>query len=421
MKILWITNIVFPEALSQITGQTLLKSSGGWLLGAAYNLLEMDPSINLAVASVCDRVSSLTEVTGEQIRYYLIPKGKGNEQYNSEYDKYWKQIKADFNPNIVHIHGTECSHGLSYINSCSNENVVISIQGLTTFCSKYYTCGLTWKEIYKNLTFHDLLRGSIYFQKKYFAKRSRYEQDMIRKTNYIIGRTNWDRVHSTLINPNVRYFHCDEVLRDEFYSGEKWNYSSCKKHTIFLSQASYPLKGLHQLLKALDIVYSYYPDTVVRIAGKDITDRSSLGGRLRYTGYAKIITSKIKDKVWRDRIVFTGNLSADEMKQEYLNSNLFICPSTIENSSNSLGEAQILGVPVVSSYVGGIPDMMKGNELNMYRFEEFEMLADIICRVFANKENQEDMSIVATERHDRRKNSLTLLSIYSNILKNDIK
>lgn len=64
------------------------------------------------------------------------------------------------------------------------------------------------------------------------------------------------------------------------------------------------------------------------------------------------------------------------MKQEYLNANVFICPSSLENSPNSLGEAQILGTPCLASYVGGIPDMMFGNEGYLYRFEEIEMLAE---------------------------------------------
>lgn len=64
------------------------------------------------------------------------------------------------------------------------------------------------------------------------------------------------------------------------------------------------------------------------------------------------------------------------MVKRYLLSNVFICPSTIENSPNSLCEAQLLGVPHIASYVGGTADLMKGNEECLYRFEETEMLAE---------------------------------------------
>ena len=33
-----------------------------------------------------------------------------------------------------------------------------------------------------------------------------------------------------------------------------------------------------------------------------------------------------------------------KMKEKFLNSHVFLCPSSIENSPNALGEAMILGV-----------------------------------------------------------------------------
>jgi glycosyltransferase involved in cell wall biosynthesis len=41
------------------------------------------------------------------------------------------------------------------------------------------------------------------------------------------------------------------------------------------------------------------------------------------------------------------------MKSEYLNCKVFVSPSPIENSPNSVWDAEILGVPTVASYVGG--------------------------------------------------------------------
>ena len=42
MKILWITNILFPEAEQLLVGNGELKSSGGWMLGAANALLQKE-------------------------------------------------------------------------------------------------------------------------------------------------------------------------------------------------------------------------------------------------------------------------------------------------------------------------------------------------------------------------------------------
>ena len=170
------------------------------------------------------------------------------------------------------------------------------------------------------------------------------------------------------------------------------------------------------MLNALPIVLQHYPDTQVRIAGNDITNTKGLRNRLRFTGYGSIIKFLIKKHHLNEHITFTGALTAQEMKQEYINCNVFVCPSTIENSPNSLGEAQILGTPVIASYVGGIPDMMKGDEEHLYRFEEVNMLAEKICRLFADKDKQVDMVEVAKLRHNQEVNAKALISIYNEVV-----
>lgn len=413
MKVLWITNIVFPEAQSLLTGAEDLKASGGWMLGAANALLDRQ-DVELHVATTSRNVCKLNMLKGLKITYYLIPYGKGNIKYNSEYEHYWRQIKSIVQPDIVHIHGTEFSHGLAYMKACGVDNVVISIQGLTS-AYYYYYYGIIKSEIFRNITFRDIIRGTVLREQRKFKERAKYEIEMIKMTHHIIGRTSWDKSRCWAINPLVKYHFCNETLRSEFYSGNHWEYEKCIKHSIFLSQAGYPIKGLHQVLKAIPLILREFPDTTIRIAGGDITKTDTFKERLRLSGYGKYIKGLILRNGLHDRVIFTGNLNASEMKQEYLRANVFVCPSSIENSPNSLGEAQILGTPCIASYVGGIPDMMRGNEEYLYRFEEIEMLATKICNVFANGMNQTDMRETAHTRHDSEVNTAQLLHIYKSI------
>ena len=413
MKILWITNILFPETYTLLTNyKGELKSSGGWMVGAA-NALQNNKDINLCVATVSPLVKELTFIKGDKRSYYILPEVKRNK--DKTYYNLWKKVNSEFQADIVHIHGTEKRYGNDYIKACGSKRVVVSIQGLLSSSYYYYYAGLSVCEILRAMTLRDILRGTIFDGKKRFKKNSKNEVEIIKSVEHIIGRTSWDRALVASINPEAKYHFCNETLRDEFYNGEIWEYDKCNKHTIFISQATYPIKGLHQLIKAMPIILRSYPNAHIRIAGKDIIATNDLKQRLLLTGYGKYLKMLIKKMKIEHCLTFVGNLNANEMKQEYLKSNVFVCPSSIENSPNSLGEAQILGVPCVASYVGGIMDMMKGNEENLYRFEEYEMLAEKNCRVFKMGSNHIDMRPLAQNRHNRQKNSDTLYDIYSSI------
>lgn len=417
MRVLWITHIEFPEATNLLTGSGELKSTGGWLLGMADALMEIDEGITLCIAMVSHRVKKMTRLQGEKFTYYLIPYGKGALKKNNDYIPYWKRINEEFYPDVVHIHGTEFSHGLAYVDACGAENVVVSMQGIKSAIAPYFFDGLKKWDFIRNITFHDILRGTSIKEQEDFRKQGIYEKELLQKVYHIIGRTSWDRARTWAINPKLQYHFCNEVLRREFYDGASWKYESCIKHSIFISQAGYPVKGLHQLLKAIPLVLSKYPDTIIRVAGKDITRNKTINEKLRLSSYGKII-KRIIDKLGiSSSIKFVGNLNAEDMKKEYLSCNVFVCPSTIENSPNSLGEAQILGVPCIASYVGGIPDMMKGDEENLFRFSEIEMLAFKICELFAKQDvDTSYIKSLAKVRHERMGNARELLKIYSKVI-----
>lgn len=415
MNILWIANILFPEASALLGHNQPLKNSGGWLIGAA-NSLRHTEGLHLAVATPSSLVNNLEYLKGDGIDYYVFPMGKGNTKRNNSYKEYWRQIHETFKPDIVHIHGSEMSHGLAYVEECGSDKVVVSIQGLISVISDYYNSGLSKRDILCHITIRDLLRSTLYGEQREFRRRGALEKELLSQVNYVIGRTSWDYAHTHAINSQVRYFACNETLRQEFYSAELWSYEKCAPHTIFLSQSSYPLKGLHMVLRAMPYILKEYPDTTIRIAGEDITrrDKSKVKQLLR-SGYGNIVLSEIKKGGLEDKVSFVGYLDASEMIKEYQQANVFVCPSSMENSPNSLGEAQLIGVPVVASYVGGIPDMMKGNEENLYRFEEIEMLAITICRIFSEKGNQKNMREIALKRHDAWKNTKDLIDIYKKI------
>ena len=226
-----------------------------------------------------------------------------------------------------------------------------------------------------------------------------------------MGRTNWDYTHSKNINRTVNYYVCNRSLRDSFYSANKWDIADKKNYSIFLSQAHYPIKGAHQVLKAVMLLKEEFPETMIRIAGGNIINNTTLSQKIRLTGYGNYIRKMINKAGLQNNVRFLGPLNEQQMVEEYRNAHVFICPSSIENSPNSVGESQILGTPVIASYVGGIADMVSHGETGLlYRFEEVEMLAENIRAVFTNDDLAVRLSTNGIMTAEQRHNPQTVLT-----------
>lgn len=414
MRILWITNSPFPEVYKQLNLQA--PATVGWVHSAANALLQENDNLTFAVASFHE-VDELKELKIKGVSHFLIPKELKTGFADTSKDYIWKLLKEQFKPDVIHIHGSEYPHSYAFVRACGPEKVVLSIQGLVSVCERYYYGNIPFRKLLKSVTIRDLLRlDTVFSQRSDMKKRGDFERQLLTKVTHVIGRTSWDRDHVLTNNPKINYHFCNETLRPVFYKGE-WKLEDCEPFRIFISQGHYPLKGFHQLIKALPLLLKNYPQTKVYVAGNNFF--SSRGWRIN--GYGKYINSLIEEYKLKNIIQFTGVLDQSQMMQQFLKAHVFVSPSAIENSPNSVGEAQLLGVPCVASYVGGTPDMIKQGETGLlYRFEEVEMLASNIARLFGNEELAIKLSDAgkkeAEYRHHRQKNAQQLHAIYSAIV-----
>lgn len=418
MKILWINMSVPPEADAKIGGLQELRSTGGWVLGLSH-FLTMEPNITLAIAAASSLVKELKIVEGKNIKYYIVPDSNGSKKADDIQKEHWQQVYRDFHPDVVHIHGTEYKHALTWLEANGEGKTVVSLQGILSDIYRFYYEGMSQVDVLRNITPRDLYKGTIFSEAIAFKHISISEKKILRKVKDVIGRTQWDKIQMWSINKNARYHFCNEILRQEFYGQGLWNYDKCKKHSIFVNQASVPYKGFHQLLKAMPLILREYPDTEIRVAGFDITDQS-LKRKIMRTGYGKYIIGLEKRFHLQDKITFTGRLNAQEMVEEYKRCNVFVLPSSIENSSNALGEAQLLGVPCVASAVGGIPDFIDNQTVceQTYRFSDTIELAKKVCNVFADSDRH--VPAVESKKASMRHNPTTIcrrmIEIYKEII-----
>lgn len=412
MKILWIVNVMFPEACRKLGKPEPVV--GGWLIGYYNAMQEYFPEdFHLDIVAPYDGETTLC-VEGNNSRHYLFP----SKMQGEELKEWFKRVKSEVHPDVIHIHGSEYYHDIAWVEACGAEHTVVSIQGLVSIYARYYMAGISDQERRRHFSINDWRHHrTLADGQRRYVERGLCEKALLSRIEYVAGRTSWDKSHVLTFNPDVRYFICQEVLRKPFYETERtWELSSCRRHSIFLSQSHYPLKGLHKVLEALPILLRHYPDTQVYIVGDNPTD----GRWYQRSTFGNLLHSLIRKHRLADHLHFLGRLSAGEMAEQYRQAHIFICPSSIENSSNSLCEAQIIGTPTIASYVGGLPDLIRDGETGLlYRFEEIEMLAEKVRQLFADDDLATRISRQGREtalaRHDRKEIAQQLFNIYHTI------
>jgi len=61
-----------------------------------------------------------------------------------------------------------------------------------------------------------------------------------------------------------------------------------------------------------------------------------------------------------------GALNAQQMTEELAMSHVFVSPSFIDNSPNAVSEAQLIGMPVISTYTGGVPSLIEEGQTGLF-------------------------------------------------------
>lgn len=432
MKVLWLINAPIPALCERAGLPAQIKE--GWIEGLYNSLMALvrEEKQDFQLAMAFPQFSRSETIEGEldgNSFYGFYKEEDKPYKYNKRLEERLKYIIEKADPDVVHIAGTEYEHAAAMVRVFNKpEKTVVSIQGLTSVYARHYMADLPIKVRY-GFTFRDLVKlDNLYFDRKKYYKRGAMEKETIRGAGYIIGRTDWDNICTRLINPDARYHYCSEILRKDFYDGSRWSMDECDSHTIFVSQGYYPIKGLHYMLEALSDIRKFYPDVRLRVAGGVSLNNAGLKNRLKQKNYQRYLAKLIDKYSLAECVEFLPPLKADEMKRMYLKSNVFVSPSSIENSPNSLGEAMMLGVPCVSSLVGGVGNMLiNGAEGFTYQHDAPYMLAFYIMKIFEMQKNHREQIICMTDAahahaeqlFDRRKNAEQMCTIYGYIQNGD--
>ncbi|WP_259013908.1 glycosyltransferase [Emticicia fluvialis] len=418
MKVLWFTNT--PSLYKFNKSSDKGYNGGGWI-SSLESMMRTQTQIELAV-SFLDSDSNF-KVKTDSTTYYPIPlKKRGgllklihNWSCNLDTDiyvKYCLEIINDFKPDVIHIFGTEGV--FSSIIPLVNLPVVIHLQGLLNpYLNSYYPNDFNDYDVLFNKGYfkNNLLGNSILFNKWRFQKSAKREMSYFKAATNLMGRTDWDKKISQLLAPNADYFHIDEVLRTPFYDSHSWEFKENNKLTIISTISNTIYKGLDLILKTAKILKE----------NSGVIFRWQVVGLNSNDKFVNFIEKKVNIKAKDFCIEFNGVMDSDKLINAILNSDVFVHPSYIDNSPNSVCEAQLLGIPIIACNVGGLSTLIHHNISGILvpANAPYEMAFEILSLFKDSNKAQKigsDGRSKATARHDREKILSDTLSIYDKIV-----
>lgn len=346
----------------------------------------------------------------DNIEFFNIPfreKEMLSAMTTNVYHKFEKCIN-NFKPDIIHVHGTEKNLG-QIANYCHEIPVVVSIQGLIVAYRPFYLNFLEKLQLRPFMTIKNILgRGGVERNRKIFDGGKKYEEDIISHCKYFFARTFWDKAHIKIDNKDAKVFHGEELLRDEFYANAgSWNIEDCRPHTIFMPCGMSPIKGLHCAIETIRLLKRFYPDVKLVVPGmlNRVMGRGKLKDFLLGENYIRYVRSLIRKYNLIYNVLLLDRLDGKGMVDEMKKANVFLSPSSIDNSPNAVGEATMIGIPVVTTPVGGIPSFLHDEiECLFAPAGDVYLMAYQIMRLFEDKYLCKTISQnaykVALKRHD---------------------
>ena len=144
-------------------------------------------------------------------------------------------------------------------------------------------------------------------------------------------------------NKRRKIWRIDNPIADSFFDvdweGEPGRIFCCSRIT--------PRKNIAGMIEAFALVVRRAPHCRLRIAGT------------AEPGYLGACRNLVESGGLGSSVHFLGNLSVPDVQRELSKANCFLLASFQETAPLSIAEAMAVGVPVVASSVGGIPDMVE--------------------------------------------------------------
>jgi len=142
-------------------------------------------------------------------------------------------------------------------------------------------------------------------------------------------------------------------------------------YLLFVSTL-FPHKNVAFLIRVFKRVIDSRPDLKLVIVGRDVD------------GAIASLTALADSLGMKDKVIFTGGISDNELTHWYANARVFVFPSLTEGFGLSVLEAMAFGVPIVASNRTSIPEVVGGAGIVLDPVNEDEWAQAILSIVDQN-------------------------------------
>lgn len=313
-------------------------------------------------------------------------------------------------PDIIHVFGCEWPFGL--IAEHVNVPVVIHIQGsIIPYNNALYAPRYNEYTEVCAAGFNLRRPFHLWRNRKKDTSRLNMEKRIWQCVDKYMGRTDWDLALTRTLKPEANYFHVDEVLRPVFLSsGTRWNVPTDNKIKLITIGIHNFWKGPDMLLKTAHILKNMGVDFEWNVAG------------CMHDGIKETVESKEHLHFADNNVTFIGFTTPGRLCSILCSSTMYVHTAYIENSPNSICEAQILGVPVVSTNVGGISTLVRNgiDGILVPANDPWQMAYNIIS-LAKDKQRMQQMSKstreFALKRHNPENIFKQLMACYASLIK----
>ncbi len=368
-----------------------------WMTALAANLVAQE-GISITVVSYNPYIDHDDEVTRDGVRYIFlkVPDDKWDLltgytrriKLVSDYlrDKVGNQTLGTFD--LLHIHGTEEQYPV--MAAGLNLPKVVSAQG---FVTEYYRY-LPNRPDYR----HASWAVASYYEKKYAPSVRHY-----------IGRTHWDKAIIHKLNPKAVIHHNWELMRPVFYQPIAPPSDQSPNAMLFVG-GLHDIKGIREALRALSLLRERWP---LRLIVTGFGSKPALLDLISTLGLTNIP---------EDAVEHRGMLTGEQLWAAYADAFCLLHPSYIDNSPNSVCEAQLAGLPVVASDVGGVSSLVENGQTGLLTSLDPANIAAAVGQLWESTSLRQLLAqqarAVSLERFDAQHITHHTKSIYEAVLAN---